>query len=203
MSFNLSDYVHQLKALLPRGALWESLVADPIFSALLESEAVEFERIDNRATQLIEEIDPRSTIELLPDWEAFAGLPDSCSAAFATTQQERRQALVAKLTYTGGQSRQYFTDLAVSLGYSIDITEYRPFVCGISQCGIDQLWEGGHTVRFHWTVTVNGPRVTYFRCGESECGIDHLMKYVEAEDLECWFQKLKPAQTVLHFNYQP
>ncbi len=202
-ALSADDYRYLLLALLPNGKLWDDLrqPGSGLYE-ILDACAQEFARVHARGIDLRNELDPRYTVELLPDWEAFVATPDKCSAALVTTLQERRAAMLAKLTYKGGQTKQFYLDLATSLGYSITIDEYKPFVCGLSQCGIDQLWSGGHSVRHHWTVTVHGPRVTYFRCGESECGVDPLMKYVAAEDLECRFRKLNQAHRNLHFSYE-
>jgi|APLak6261664116_1056043.scaffolds.fasta_scaffold25499_2 uncharacterized protein YmfQ (DUF2313 family) len=198
-----NDYLQALLAHLPTGKLWNDLrLPGSGVHEILAAVAEEFARIHVRADQLRNELDPRYTTELLSDWEAYAGLPDPCAVGVNATLQERRLALVSKLTYTSGQSRAFYQGLATAMGYDIEITEYQPFVCGLSQCGIDALWSYGHAVRHHWTVTVNGPRVTYFRCGESECGIDPITKWVAADDLECRFRRLNEAHRNLHFIYQ-
>jgi len=198
------DYLTALLAHLPYGKLWDDLRQPGSgIHAIMQALAEEFARVDNRAETLRLDLDPRYTSDLLFDWENFAELPDICSALVNTTLQERRLALVAKLTYTGGQSRAFYVALANAMGYAIEITEYTPFVCGFSQCGIDALWEGGHKIRHHWSVTVLGPRVTYFRCGESECGIDPITKFVAADDLECRFRDINQAHRILHFVYVP
>ncbi|WP_026601697.1 YmfQ family protein [Methylomonas sp. 11b] len=199
-----ADYLESILAHLPHGKLWDDLrLPGSGVYEILAAVAEEYARLDARADQLRNELDPRYTNELLADWEAYADLPDPCAAGINTTLQERRLALVSKLTFTGGQSRAFYLALATAMGYSITITEYQPFVCGISQCGIDQLWSYGHAIRHHWSVTVLGPRVTYFRCGESECGIDPITKWVEATDLECRFKRLNEAHRNLHFIYTP
>lgn len=202
MAMTAFDYRSQLQSLLPRGLAWAKDQTARL-AGLLLAWADEFARVDARCDDLINEADPRTTSELLPDWERVAGLPDPCALGVNTTLQERRLALVSKLTMSGGQSIAYFQSIAIAMGYDITIGEYRPFQCGISQCGIDTLWDYGHAVRHHWTVTVHGPRVTNFRCGQSECGIDPITKWTSAEDLECRFNKYKPAHTALHFVYLP
>ena len=83
--------------------------------------------VDARAADLLErESDPRSTIELLPDWERNWGLPDPCYTS-PQSIDERQRALVMRMTMLGAQSRQFFIDVAAMLGYTITITEYRPF----------------------------------------------------------------------------
>lgn len=155
-------------------------------------------RIDGEAFDLLAESDPRRTLDLLSDWENEFGLPDECTLP-GFTLQERRFALIQKIKNVGSQSRTYFMAVAEALGYQIEITEFRPFIAGISQCG-DQL-NGGHKVRYTWRVKVLEPRLTYFRTGASSAG-DLLMKITRAEDLECLFLRLKQAHTNLIFAYE-
>ena len=190
-------YRMQLQALLPQGAAWPR-DGDAVLTALL---AEELARVDARALKLIEEADPRTADELLEDWERVTGLPDPCTEGLANTLQERRAAVVAKLTLRGGQSIAFFLAVAESLGYDgVSVEEFRPFVCGLSELGVDPL-AGGEDVRFVWRVRVPGPRATSFRCGESECG-ERLTDIDRAEDLECVLQRLKPAHTDLQLSYQ-
>ena len=88
------------------------------------------------------------------------------------------------------------------MGYSIQIVNYRPFVCGLSQCGVDALMDYGHNIRNYWSIKVLGPRVTYFRCGESECGIDPITKIALAQDLECRINRINQAHKILNFIYE-
>lgn len=193
----VQNYRSQMQQLLPSGKAWPRS-ADAKLTALLNAMAKEPARVEMRMEQLLKEADPRTASILLPEWEEFAGLPDTCSKSVATTLQERRQAVVAKLTMRGGQSKAYFQALAEKLGYEVTITEYRPFTCGRSKCG--ETLGGDQVNRFYWKCTVPGPRLTNFKCGASRCG-EPLGKISRAEDLECKFNKLKPAQTKLNFGY--
>ncbi len=195
--FNATDYKQQLKALLPRGALWDSLKEDGLFNALLDALAQEPSRIDARVCDLINEADPRTTLELLTDWERAVGLPDKCFGR-GTTIQERRQAIVTRLTSVGGASRAYFIGLAAALGYTITIDEFSPFMCGISRCGQNLNPNGAQIT---WRINIPGARLTYFRTGVSGAG-ERLLTINAATDLICLFKRLKPADTNLLFFYQ-
>ena len=64
--------------------------------------------VDGRAADLLEiESDPRTTVELLPDWERAWGLPDPCFPN-ATSIAERQNMLVLVMTLLGGQSRAFY-----------------------------------------------------------------------------------------------
>lgn len=198
MGLTSAAYLAQLQALLPPGAAWPR-TADSTLGRVLAALADELARVDARSMSVIDESDGRAAFELLADWERVCGLPDTCSAGIATTLQERRAGVVAKLTAVGGASKTYFMALAEGLGYTIEIDEFRPFIAGLSRCG-DQL-NGSHAVRHQWRVRVIGPRYTAFRTGESQCG-DLLGKIARAVDLECKFRRLKPAHTNLIMSYE-
>lgn len=194
---NREAYTGFLQALLPVGFAWTREKAANL-TKVLDAGASELALIDARSGDLITEADPRSAFELLADWERVAGLPDNCSGV-AETLQERRQAVTQKITSRGGQSRAYYISMALSLGYTITIQEFRPFICGLSRCGA--RLNGGHSVRNHWLVKVPNPRATYFRTGISRAG-ERLLTIRRAEDLECALNHIKPAHTNLIFSYE-
>lgn len=194
---NRSAYLAFIQSLLPVGEVW-GRAANSVMTTVLNVIAGEFWRTHTRIDDMLAEADPRQTLEILPEWEVETGLPDMCSG-IADTLQERRLSVLQKLTSRGGQSKAYFIDIAAVLGYTITIDEFRPFLCGISRCG-DKL-NGGPEVRYNWRVHVAGARVTYFRTGASRCG-EKLMSISRATDLECIFNRLKPAHTNLIFSYE-
>ena len=89
--------------------------------------------------------------------------------------------------------------LAALLGLSIHVTEYKPFLTGLSRCG--QRLNGDHDVRFVWSVVVRGQRVLRFRCGASVPG-ERLLDFARREDLECLLRLYAPAHTVLIIGYE-
>jgi uncharacterized protein YmfQ (DUF2313 family) len=208
-----NDYAHQLLRLLPHGQAWprhpESALVLSCFGL-----ADTFGFVDSRAADLLErESDPRATVELLSDWERAWGLPDPC-VTVPQTAEARRTALVLKMTMLGGQSRQFFIDVAAALGYTITITEYLPYQCGISRVGdtrseLDNpedptrfMWQlGPPELRYYWTVHVNALALSYFHTGIGECGVDRLLSIGHAQDLECLFDRYKPAHTVIVYDY--
>lgn len=192
------SYLEQLFALQPPGP---ALPTDPesVWGRLLRGLAEEFERIETRSGNLVRESDPRQSIELLSDWERVCGLPGDCAIAWDSTLQARRAAVVAQLTGAGGQRIAYFKQLASLLGLEIEVTEYKPFLAGLSRCG-DRL-NGDHDVRFVWSVVVKGQRVVRFRCGASVPG-ERLLDFARREDLECLLRLYAPAHTVLIIGYE-
>jgi len=195
---NEQAYTTQLVALLPRGAIWPKETGS-FLSMFLGAIAAVCRDIHNRLVELIDEADPRSTVQLLEDWERVLELPDPCTPADAVlTLQERRSRVVQKLTLGGGQSPGFYIALAALIGYAVTIDEPHPFVCGLSHVG-DHVG-GSYTDHHYWRVNVPEPRVTYFRTGASRCG-DYLGLIARAEDLECILGEAKPAHSRLLFSY--
>jgi uncharacterized protein YmfQ (DUF2313 family) len=210
-----SDYAFALLQLLPQGQAWPR---DPFSTLVLcvYGLADYWGFVDGRAADLLEiESDPRATRELLPDWERNWGLPDPCLTDPPTAYAERRANLVAKMTLLGAQSRAYFYGVAEQLGYKIQITEYAPYMTGVSRCGDTRgqfnpddpthyYWTlGPPENRFYWTVHVASKKLTYFHCMSSQCGIDRLLKIETAADLECLFNRWQPAHTKIVYDYSP
>jgi len=197
MALTATAYLAQLQALLPQGFAWPRQ-ADAALTNLLLAWADELARVDGRAADLIEEADPRTTAELLADWERVAGLPDPCVEALAGTQTtaQRRAALVAKLTTIGGRSAAYYIALAASLGYTITITEFSPFQAGHSAAG-DALSNDGWT--FVWQVNAPEASIVEFAAGRSSAG--EPLRSWGNELLECVINRLKPAHTHVLFAY--
>lgn len=195
MGLSAADYLSQLQALLPTGAAWPRQ-QDAELTRLLRALAEELARVDKRGEELLREADPRSTVELLEDWERALGLPDPC-APLAETLQERRAAVAAKLVASGGQHRQYYIDIAAALGVEVGITEFFPFRVGHSAIGeplaSDDAWR--HT----WQVDAPETLVTRFSVGQSAVG-SPLRSWGNAQ-LECAIGTRKPAHTEVLFAY--
>jgi uncharacterized protein YmfQ (DUF2313 family) len=195
MGMTGDQYAEQLDALLPQGAAWQR-ESDARMRDLTRGLGEELSRVDARGDDLLSEVLPSTTVEMLIDWERVAGLPDPCVPE-GQTIQERRNALLARLAGTGGQSRQFFIDLAASLGFTITITEFRPFRAGISRAG-DALYS--EEWLYVWRINAPETTVIEFRAGVSAVG-EPLRKWGN-ELLECVFNRIKPAHTVLLFGYE-
>ena len=187
-------YTAQLQQLLPTGPAWSRDPAGTL-TAVLAALAAEFARVDGRVDNLLAEIDPRSTYELLEDWERVLGLPDGCTPVSGTLS-ERRAALIQKLTSLGGQTPAFYVALAAALGFEVVIHEFDPDVDDYSP-GLDIT---GGKWRLVWRVEVlTQTDFTVFRAGVSAAG-DRLVEG-GALDLECVIRRAKPAQTLVLFSY--
>lgn len=195
MGHSVDEYTELLKNLLPPGL---AFVRDPgtNLELLLSGCAVELARVEDRGEFLAVDLVPSESLELLPDWERVAGLPDNCSGALEDTVQGRRAALAAKLSSVGGQSVEYFIAIAKALGYDITITEYKPFRVGMSAVG-DALTNGDW--RFAWSINAPETTAVQFRVGLSTVG-EALQTWGNGT-LECKIRQLAPAHTVPLFIY--
>ncbi len=193
---DVTAYKQQLVALSPQGLAWNT-ENNSDYTKLLAAFAEGLARFDRHLEIYLEELDPRTATNLLPEWERLLGLPDKCSPQELTLQQ-RRETAHSKYTKKGGQSKAYFISLAKSLGYEITIETYRTFNSGLSRCG-EHLCSG--EMRFIWRVNLPGGRAIKFRTGVSAVG-EKLLRVIPASELECLFRQLMPSHTTLFFNYQ-
>jgi uncharacterized protein YmfQ (DUF2313 family) len=138
-----SDYRDAFLELLPQGQAWPKHSIESVLWQVCDGLCNYWGYVDGRAADLLEiESDPRTTVELLPDWERNWGLPDPCYTA-PQTIAARQQALVARMTLYGSQSREFYVNFAKFLGYDITISEYRTFGCGIDRCGDSRVYGDG------------------------------------------------------------
>jgi len=208
------DYTKAMLALLPQGQAWHRSFGSTLERAI-NGLAQYWGYVDSRAADLLErESDPRLTTELLPEWERAWGLPDPCFPDTNTIDQ-RRKMLVFKMTLLGSQTRDWFMWVANWLGMTITITEYAPFMAGVSQAGDtrkmpldpnplrgDYRWYiGPPQMRLYWTVHISGAPLAWFRSASGQAGIDPHLRIGIAESLECLFRRWKPAHTEVVFDY--
>jgi|SRR5580765_1705540 len=136
------EYADALQRHLPVGQAWPRDHDSTLMKVVRGLTGI-WGDIEIRASTLLEvESDPRRTIELLPDWERNWGLPDPCYQSPQNIGQ-RQLALVMRMTMEGAQSREFFIEIAAKIGYTITITEYRTFICGIDRCGDNRVYGDG------------------------------------------------------------
>lgn len=195
MPATLEEYVEALRQLLPPGSIWRTETGTRL-RQVIEALTGRLVSAHTRALGLLDEADPRTTTELIADWERVAGIPGPCSELGETLQQ-RRAALVQAITATGGASAAYFIALAASLGYAgVTITEFDPFRAGDPVGGAVT----GDTVAFVWQVNVPVEvAITSFRVGQSVAG--EPLRAWGNDQIECVFEHLKPAHTTILFAY--
>ncbi|UFH28833.1 YmfQ family protein [Pseudomonas sp. CIP-10] len=181
MAMTEDDYRDQLQQLFPPGPAFDPEL-QPDVAQLIAGSAPELARVDAAAAQLSLEQNPATVTWLLADWEAYLGLPDACTVPGSQTLEERRQAVINKLTATGAPQRSYYLSLANQAGVEAQIAEFRPPRAGPAVAG-DFLYGDG----WPWSWQVQVP-------------ID-LFATVEAAVLDCRLQLEAPEYTDVRMGF--
>ena len=170
MSRTPGTVLYELLAISPDGdALPLGNQPGDIWPLWLTPLATEISRFEGLADTMMVEVDPRDANYLLPDYIRMLGPDPYGRDTSALTTQEQQALVYQRLTARGGQSVQYFIDLAASLGVTITIDDQiGVFECGDGECG-DELSISPQDL--NWLVTLpNSTTVTDFECGASDCG---------------------------------
>ena len=189
-------YAGQLQALLPTGPAWDPERV-PELQQVITGLSREFARIDGRAFDLLNEMDPATVSELVPDWERVMDLPDPClglKPLFADRRLSVRQRLVA----TGGQNAAFYIDIAISQGYpDATVTEHRAPRMGRSRFGRAHF--GTWSAQFMWTLNTGGRQRLGRRFGASYWGERFGVNPGLA--IECLIRRAAPAHSVEFVNF--
>lgn len=198
MAVTAQEYVAHLKALLPPGPAWPRGDAASMYAMLIEVWANEFTRIDARAHALINEADPRFCAETFDEWLTQWGLPDECVLLWSNANQSTlRTLLVHKVTSVGGQTVQYFCDLAAMFGYLIEIDEFRGYTVMADTLDVlaEELWPST------WEVNVlksAGTKMTYHQVTGD---VSEPLAWWGDALIECLIRRYAPAHTNVSFAY--
>jgi hypothetical protein len=113
------------------------------------------------------------------------------------SEQDRRTQAFARLTEQGGQSRQYFIDLAAALGEpGCTITEFRPMHCN-SDCN-DALWSEADIFTWRMNIPHSNAGARPMNCND-DCN-DPLDLGGESP-FACPIRERSPAHTTVLFAY--
>src|SRR6266478_1844372 len=191
------DYAVALRNLLPRGLAWPT---NPIstLSRVVHGLAQIFGYADGRAADLLEiETDPRSTTELLPEWERAFGLPDNCFPLPPTDEVTRRSNLVSWMTLLGEQSRVFFVKQGLKIGETVEIREFAPYMCGVSRVGDTRILNIENSDPYHFRWQLGPPENRFYWTVK----ILALLPSFTGADLFCLLRRWKPAHTEVLFDY--
>lgn len=192
-----ADYYQMLVALLPPGPAWDVDQA-PAVHRLLTGLAPEFARVDARAGDLLNEMDPVTVREMVQDWERVMALPDLCLGEVQSFE-ERQKAVRQRHVALGGQSVAYFLGIAWEQGYpNATITEHRAPRFGRSRFGRARFGTWGQ--QFFWTVHLGRRIVGGRRWGLTLWG--ERFGANPNNGIECLIRRYAPAHTVVLFNYE-
>jgi len=161
------------------------LIAGSLFGRLLSCFAVELFRLELYVFKLLNEAVPGLSVELLPDWERVLGLPDKCSLLSDFDTQEEQQE-IAHTKYFGEYqtvTKDYLIEYAAVLGFTISIEELQletnSFIMGVAIMGANELGGQGSFAVLEITVQPGGTG--------------------SLEQMQCIFNRLKPAHTVIQW----
>ena len=186
------DYVQLLSALLPPGPAWS--VDDVAISGVAPSLFRAHQRVD----ELMLELDPRTTAELIDRWERYCGLPDECIPSGTQTLRQRQQRLDAKVNLTGGINEDFYLRQLAALGKpGATITRYNKvtFKC-TSSCT-----DATHSTEWRYYWQVNMPASTdanWMTCSDN---CETPIRYWGDTVAECVINKLCPSHTYVIFKY--
>lgn len=155
MALTEVDYLQQLRQLLPPGPAFD-LTIQPDWAQIVAALAPELARVDGNGEALLLELNPATATVLLPYWETYLGLPDVCTVPGSQTLEERRQAVLDKLTATGAPQLSYYRKLGKQLDIAVEIQEFRPARVGLTSVG-DFLYGAG----WPWSWIASVPIETY------------------------------------------
>lgn len=197
MSRTASQIHREALSLLPMGIMWPR-GKDTLLAAVLEPLAVMLAELEATAEKMMDEVDPRTAVLCLEDFERVLGA-DPCGRDPSTLSVSARQQLAhQRWTGRGGQSVPYFVGLAAKRGVDITIEEVHPSRVGAMQAG-DELVESPE--QFIWRVNIPLGTWLDFEVGAGTTG--DLLYDFELSDVECDILRAKPAHTEVVFVYLP
>lgn len=149
--YTQQDYVSGLVKLQPKGKIWEGFNDESTYMyKTLYAFAQSFQQVDQDACEVIDEVFPATSTNLLPIWQETLGL-----SAGSDSIEQQRSKVVAKLTQEASLARTYYINYAKQLGYEIDIIEYSGIVAGIFRCGDSVGTTDNYTYQFDITIVGN------------------------------------------------
>lgn len=178
MAHSVDDWLSVLQQVMPRGPAWSNEASSPL-ARYLRGYARRLQRAEANADRLLDEMRPQSTIEMLPEWEQYLGLPECGTAPESFVQ--RRAAVVEKYGRRLGLAIWQIEMLAARLGYQIEVRVNYPHHCQRS-C-VYPLHPEADRMRLHihiygvpdaaFTVldTVNTPLMSD-EAGALQCGLE-------------------------------
>jgi len=167
---------------------------DSTLRKILIGLASEWLNFRSKINEVSNEYNPKTTTQLIDEWEQFVGIPDNCIPVASTIEQRRLNVLL-KLAGINATTEKQFKNVASILGYNIEVSNgvststfplTLPFLL-ISEASApftivitlpSSIKPSGFPLTFPFTLTSQQPAI-----------------------LDCLFNKLKPANTQLFFRY--
>jgi uncharacterized protein YmfQ (DUF2313 family) len=175
-----------------------------VWGNLLTALGGEPARIDINARKLLDEMDPRTTVDMMPDWETAYGLPDPCTAP-PTTIGDRRARLLTLVTMKGSLTPKFLTAMAYNIGIDVLVRTFAPARMGMTAMGgtlANTPWAFATRVyappvsarRMHMGVSYMGDRLCAFGNDPLQCVV---RRHVRAVTLPRLVFSFNDPQTTL------
>jgi uncharacterized protein YmfQ (DUF2313 family) len=190
------DFLERFLQLLPVGKFWRKERGSWLYE-VAEAITPEFDRAESEIKFTLTEIDPRTSFSTLDEWEEMLGITDDkCIEGEDRTLEERRALAYQRYTTRGGNTREYFQNIAIQLGLEgVVVNNFEAFRMG-SRMGdrfnTPDQWRG--------VFEVNASQIysKRFRMGSL---MGEVLRKFGNPVLECTFNRLKPAHMKIFFTY--
>ena len=174
------------------------LIAKNLYNFLL-GVGIECSQAESYIYAFVDQFDINITENFINEWESVVGIPDSCFSGTGTLE-ERQRDVIAKISSFGVSTEQQFIDLAAQYGYTITI-EHRNF----NSTPFDMLFDyplgsGADAGKFTMFVIFQGvstPQNIF------DMQFNYIFEDGPYNIVICLFNKLKPANTLIIYEFNP
>lgn len=198
--------IETLLAHLPPGVAWLAFrIRDKVASKLFEGFAKSYEDASTALCNLFTEVDYRTAIDLIGEWEEAVSLPDSCLPE-ASTLEQRRAWVRFRLDKRRWSTAQDWKDLAALFDLDIAITPgwyvQEPALYAIHFPGRYDLFP--KLGRFRVYINVRGAQPFGYDYGVQGRGPGYPVPYGYEEQyaqFKCIIERVKPANVVVIWDH--
>lgn len=170
--------------LLPMGEAWPSESEETTLKEFVYGLGIGLDRLEQEASDNLNDAFPGVVGNYLTDWERFLGLP-KCPEIELTLQQ-RAESVLAMWNISPLSNDQFFEDIGSAFGYDITV-----------RSGAKNEFGGGDTDVYNMVVTIIEEPPVYFRAGVSSAG-DKLVEF-NSSGVSCLLNFFKPAHAYIVF----
>lgn len=194
---------------LPMGVAWEAFrIPGKVARRLIEGYAAGYDDMSEALCRLVGEIDPRTTTDLVEEWERALSLPDACLPP-ADTLEKRRERILFRLAKRRWTTAQDWHDLAALFGLQIRITPgwliQKPALYAHHYPKRYDLFP--KLGRFRVYIDVLNGEFGGYDYGAADRGDGYPVPYgsgnAEYELFKCMIERVKPANVVVIWDAVP
>lgn len=127
---------------------------ESVWAAQLLAAATEASLFEGAAEEMAAEIDPRTAVNLLPDWQALFGADPYGIDISALDTAQLQAYFYQRLVNRGGQSVSFFEGIGAALGVTVALAEVQQTVFGDAVFGGSIYCET--PAQFQWSVALSG-----------------------------------------------